>query len=149
MQWPMPWLEALGLLAVVFAAGNGIGFGLSRLSGPLTPGKARPTSRQERTSQPAPQPADVIKIAETPQWEEPLATAPAATETPKSASAPVAETLKPERLVTAPAEPPPPLAFTMRVRYSVSPPGNASQSPPGRPFGVLSVTRPNPDQPSS
>ncbi len=138
MQWPMPWLEALGLLAVVFAAGNGIGFGLSRLSGPRTLRKARPPHRTPRTPEPAPLPAEAVIIAEAPQLKDPLANATPVTET----QAPVAETVKPETVVTA-AAPPQPVAFTMRVRYSVNPLGNTL----GNPFGALSVTRPNPDQP--
>ena len=160
MQWPMPWLEALGLLAVVFAAGTGIGFGLSRLSGPLTLGKARPASRPQRTSRTAPQPARAVTIAEAPQLDapqtneplaneplthEPLTNAPAETESAPKAAAPLADSPKPETVVTAPAGPAPHLALTMRVRYSVNPLGNTL----GNPFGALSVTRPNPDQPSS
>ena len=123
MQWPMPWLEALGLLAVVFAAGNGIGFGLSRLSGPRTLGKTRPARR------PQPEPAEAA----------PLAPERAAIAAPlPTAEARIADSPTPVAVVTAPALPSPPqVAFTMRVRYPVNP------------FGALSVTRPNPDQPSS
>ena len=115
MQWPMPWLEALGLLAVVFAAGNGIGFGLSRPSGPRTLRKARPALRPLAT----PPPAEPTTIAKT-----------------LSTQTPTEDSPGPEAVVTAPGLPPR-VAFTMRVQYSVNP------------FGALSVTRPNPDQPSS
>jgi len=120
MQWPMPWLEALGLLAVVFAAGNGIGFGLSRLSGP------RPNRKTRQGRAPTPTPAEPIAEAPPPQ-DSPMR-APAATS--------IADSPKPETVVTAPGLPPR-VAFTMRVQYPVNP------------FGTLSLTRSNPDQPSS
>ncbi len=116
MQWPLAWLEALGLLAIVFAAGTGIGFGLSHLSGPRRTRKALPPRRPAAT----PPPVEPVAVTEAPAIPAPAATAP-----------------KPDSVVSAPALPLSQVAFTMKVRYSTSP------------FGTLSVTRPNPDQPSS
>ena len=121
MQWPLPWLEALGLLAVVFAAGNGIGFGLSRLSGPRKPRKT--VHPQRRVT--ALTAAEPIAIAEAPA----IPQAPAA--------APIADPPKPDTVVSAPVLPLPQVTFSMKVRYPINP------------FGELSVTRANPDQPSS
>ena len=125
MQWPLPWLEALGLLAIVFAAGNGIGFALSRLSGPRTPRKTRPVPRPM-----APRPVEPVPIAEGPL---PKDLPPR--DSPPQAPA-IADLPKREAVVATP-DVSPRVAFTMRVHYPVTP------------FGTLSVTRPNPDQPSS
>ncbi len=126
MQWPLPWLEALGLLAVVFAAGNGIGFGLSRLSGPSRRRKA-PRPQRRVATLPAAEPIALVEATQT--------KAPATPQVP--VTAPVADPPKPDSVVSALVPPLPQVTFSMKVRYPINP------------FGELSVTRPNADQPSN
>jgi len=119
MDWPMHWMEALGVLAVVFAAGNGLGFALSWMMQPPAKRTSRPSVKRKKapdknTARKDPSPVAPVEIERAP--------APA-----------------PE-VVVAPSPPPPAAtmaSFSLRVRYPVSP------------FGKLSFTRPDPGQPSS
>lgn len=132
----IPLLEALGLLAVVFAIGIGIGFSLSRLSG-------RRPARRKRPGRAAP------VLSPAPREETPsVSPQEAAPQTIAAARAPVetvaSEPVAPERiLMTIRSEPEatplsgPQPAFIVRPRYHFSP------------FGHTSVTRPATDQRSS
>jgi len=137
----IPLLEALGLLAVVFAIGIGIGFSLSRLSGRRTPRRARPgrtapvlppAPREETPSAPPQDVAPETTAAAHAPIEavaaEPVAPKPVAPE-------PILMTVRSEP-EAAPLSGPQP-AFIVRPRYHFNP------------FGLSSVTRPTTDQPSN
>ncbi len=137
----IPLLEALGLLAVVFAVGIGIGFSLSRLSGRRParrkrPGRAAPilspAPREEAPSVPPPEAApQTVAAAHAPVETvaaEPVVLEPVATE-------PILMTVRSEPEATSQSGLQP--AFIVRPRYHFSP------------FGHTSVTRPTTDQRSS
>jgi hypothetical protein len=132
----IPLLEALGLLAVVFAVGIGIGFSLSRLSGRRAPRRARqarpapilsPAPHEETPSVPPPEAApQTIAAAHAPV--ELVAAEPVVSE-------PILMTIRSEPEATPLSGPQP--AFLVRPRYHFNP------------YGIVSVTRPASDQPSS
>ena len=130
MTWPTDWadvlngLEALGVLAVVFAIGNGVGFWLSSLTKKRV--RRRPTERTSAPRAPVDIPEDMTDLHAA-------ASEPIPGEMPVAAVAPEPE---PTPAAPPPVSPPSP-AFTLRARYPVNQ------------FGTISLTRSSPDHPSN
>ena len=145
MLWLVPWLEVLGVLAIVFAAGNGIGFALSWLS-------VRLGKRKARVAAPRPEPVAAVEpamghVEPTPDTTEVQPAEALATLEPEPEPM-----LEPEPIVVVP--PPEPATASPAAPALVAVSHSKLATTPfyaNNPFGVVSIVRPNqpPDQPSS
>jgi hypothetical protein len=149
MLWIVPWLEVLGVLAIVFAAGNGIGFGLSWLllrrgkrktmKAAARPKPAAETMYQGLSTDTAPDPAPVTAYSEP----GPVTTQATAAET-FAAPEPEAEPVPAAEDEPEPVRPPEPLFQTISHRALTD-----FALHPTVKFGTAAITRLPEDQPSS
>ena len=147
MLWVVPWLEVLGVLAVVFGAGNAIGFALSWVLVRL--------GRRKRTAVTAkPRPIEAMPSGTIPETDQGLTPAMAYLEPgPVTTGAPPepASTSEAEPIVLAPPpEPAPkpqqalpaePILVSVSYNKLAAAPFFAKN-----PFGTVSITQPDPDQ---
>ncbi len=127
MTWLLLWLEVLGIMAVVFATGIGIGFLASWILRRGERRKAATPRREPSVAYAAPSP---------------VATAPMPVELPVEAP----QTKAPEAIAPAPLMRPMAEPSLQTVPYG---PISATMRFPLNAFGRVSITRPDTDQPPS